>query len=110
MEPTLDRQQFRSGSDPERDLTLNVNEWRGEIWGVFSGAGIQKGYVLGTRSGDELKLGVSVLLDDGTATGAAVSGRVVGADGTTGPGVELDWELGPAPAGARRLDRPRCRP
>ncbi len=100
MEPTLDRQQFRSGSDPERDLTLNVNEWRGEIWGVFSGAGIQKGYVLGTRSGDELKLGVSVLLDDGTATGAAVSGRVVGADGTTGPGVELDWELGPG-----RLER-----
>ena len=100
MEPTLDRQQFRSGQDAERDLTLNVNEWRGEIWGVCSGAGIQKGYVVGTRSGDELRLGVSVLKDDGTATGATVDGRVVGVDGTNGSGIVLDWELGPA-----RLER-----
>jgi diamine N-acetyltransferase len=100
MEPTLDRQQFRSGPDPERDLTFNVNEWRGEIWGVCSGAGIQKGYVVGTRSGDELRLGVSVLQEDGTATGAKVNGRVVGADGTNGSGIVLDWDLGPA-----RLER-----
>ena len=60
----------------ERDLTLNVNEWRGEIWGVCSGAGIQKGYVVGTRSGDELRLGVSVLQDDGN--GDRRHGRAAG--------------------------------
>jgi diamine N-acetyltransferase len=100
MEPTLDRQQFRSGEDPEQALTLNVNEWRGEIWGVCSGAGIQRGYVVGTRTGDDLELGVSFLRADGAAAGVTVSGQVVAADETNGPGVVLDWDLGPT-----RLER-----
>ena len=93
MAPSLDGRQLRSGPDAEQDLTLNLNEWRGEVWGVLSGARFRRGYLVGTRQQDQLILGVTALDDDGITRTAEVQGTVVERDDVMA--LELDWTLGP---------------
>ena len=94
MASSLDGRQLRSGPDAHADLTLNVQEWRGEVWGVMSGAGIHRGYIVGTRSGDTVALGATVLADGGVAQVEQVTGRV--SEEADGPlTLTLDWTLGP---------------
>ena len=39
MAASLDFRQLRSGPDAERDLTMNLYEWRGEVWGCSAAPG-----------------------------------------------------------------------
>jgi diamine N-acetyltransferase len=97
MAASLDFRQLRSGPDAERDLTLNLYEWRGEVWGVLSGAGFTRGYVAGRRTDDTVILGITALASDGAVRTAEVPGTVL--EQGDGVALELDWTIGP-----RRLE------
>jgi diamine N-acetyltransferase len=97
MAASLDFRQLRSGPDAERDLTMNLYEWRGEVWGVLSGAGFTRGYLTGRRTEDTIALGVTALGANGTVQTAEVAGTVLGHGEAMA--LELDWTIGP-----RRLE------
>ena len=89
---SVDGCRLRSGPDPEADLTLDLNEWRGEVWGVMSGGGFRRGYVSAPTR--RLRLGVTALADDGTV-------HVVEADAQVDDGaVRWRWRATPAGLGA----------
>jgi hypothetical protein len=91
--PSFDGHQLRSGPDPLADLTLGLYEWRGDVWGVLSGAGFRRGYVTGIRSGDELVLAVATLDTAGHTRGTEVRGLVLEHDGQVA--LDMDWDLAP---------------
>lgn len=91
--PSLDGHQLRSGPDPLADLTMGLYEWRGDVWGVLSGAGYRRGYVTGTRRGDEVVLALALLDDAGRARAMEAHGVVLEQDGHLA--LEMDWEIGP---------------
>ena len=92
--PSLDGLQLRSGPDPVADLTMGLYEWRGDVWGVLSGAGHRRGYVTGTRTGDEVVLALATLDDAGRARGMEVRGVVLEHDGQVA--LDMDWDIAPA--------------
>ena len=92
--PSLDGLQLRSGPDPVADLTVGLYEWRGDVWGVLSGAGHRRGYVTGTRTGDEVVLALATLDDAGHARGLEVRGVVLEHDGQVA--LDMDWDIAPA--------------
>jgi diamine N-acetyltransferase len=91
--PSFDGHQLRSGPDAVDDLTLGLYEWKGDVWGVMSGAGIRRGYVTGIREGDEVRLAVAALDDDGRSHAFEAHGQVIEHEGQVA--LDMDWELAP---------------
>jgi hypothetical protein len=73
---------------------MGLYEWRGDVWGVLSGAGHRRGYVTGTRTGDEVMLALATLDDAGRARGLEVRGVVLEHDGEVA--LDVDWDIAPA--------------
>ena len=78
---------------------MGLYEWRGEVWGVLSGAGHRRGYVTGTRTGDEVVLALATLDDAGRARGLEVRGVVLEHDGQVALGQGLGHRAGSAGVG-----------
>ena len=97
MAASLDYRQLRSGPDALLDLTVNLYEWRGEVWGVLSGAGFTRGYVAGRRTEDSVTLGITALGADETVLTTGIAGTVLGQGESVA--LQLDWTIGP-----RRLE------
>ena len=91
--PSLDGLQLRSGPDPVADVTIALYEWRGDVWGVLSGAGQRRGYVTGTRTGDEVVVALATLDDAGRAHAVEAHGVVREHDGQVT--LDMDWDLAP---------------
>jgi diamine N-acetyltransferase len=91
--PTFDGHQLRSGPDAVKDLTLGLYEWKGDVWGIMSGAGFRRGYVAGTRQGDEVTLAIAALDDNGRPHGLEAGGRVIEVGGQVA--LDMDWTIAP---------------
>jgi len=91
--PSLDGVQLRSGPDHVADVTIALYEWRGDVWGVLSGAGHRRGFLTGTRSGDEVVVALATLDEAGRARAVEAHGVVREHDGQVA--LDMEWDVAP---------------
>lgn len=100
--PSLDGRTFRDVTpdhlgDVGGDTSFAYHEdAEGTIWATYSGGGVRRGYLVGTRSGDELDFRyVHLTIDATTAAGHCTSRLESLADGRLQINETWQWESRP---------------
>lgn len=109
--PCLDGRMFRDvtphpAGDVGGDTSFAYQEdAEGTIWATYAGGGVRRGYLVGTRSGDQLDVRyVHVTIDATTAAGHCTSRLERLADGRMR--INETWRASPARARASSKRRP----
>lgn len=96
--PTLDGRRF-GATDVDAhgevglETTFEYHQDSGEIWGFYSGGSVKRGFLVGTRTGDQLDFRYSQLNIDGeTSSGHCRSRISVLADGRVRLTETWEWE------------------
>ncbi|WP_028933759.1 hypothetical protein [Pseudonocardia spinosispora] len=96
--PSLDGRRF-AATDVDAhgevglDTTFEYREKDGEIWGSYSGGSVRRGFLVGTRTGDQLDFRYSQLNIDGETSSGHCRSRIdVLTDGRVRLTETWEWE------------------
>jgi hypothetical protein len=96
--PGLDGRRLRSADD---DVLRTFGEHDGEVWAVYHGGDVSRGYLVGTRTGDHVEFRFDERATDGTTSCGRGSFDITTAEG----GLQLreTWALESGPGEGTKL-------